>query len=106
MNLIKEFALYVVDNNIPLTRQNFEQHLKDYKKQLTDSTTTMWMCDRELSLGDYVEVRYKTGGGISGTIIELCPYIPQVKVKSGWCFHDDDTITVYRSAELTPPLNN
>lgn len=96
MNLTKSFAIYVSENRIGLNWGNVEQALSDYKKKLTSETTTLCMCGHELSIGDYVEVRYETGGGIKGKIIELCPYLPQAKVESGWCFHENDRIVAYK----------
>lgn len=55
------------------------------------------LCGKIIRLGDYVEVDYKSGGSIKGSVIELWSLKEnnhlQGRVKSGWCFHDCDTIT-------------
>jgi len=62
---------------------------------------TLFICGKELSLGDFVEVEYTSGtrmkgGRIKGKITELwSPDLDkhyQARVESGWCFHDGDLI--------------
>jgi len=64
--------------------------------------TEIRMCGYDLRLGDYVQVEYRSGGGIRGKIIEIwSPELnshEQARVESGWCFHDHDTIVVYKPA--------
>lgn len=54
------------------------------------------ICNRKISLGDWVRVRYMTGGWVEGEIIELWEpprdTTHQARVDSGWCFHQGDTI--------------
>jgi hypothetical protein len=64
--------------------------------------TEIRMCGHDLRLGDYVQVEYSGGGGVSGKIIEIwSPELnshEQVRVESGWCFHNYDTIMVHKPA--------
>ena len=53
----------------------------------------------DLRIGDYVEVEYKSGGVVKGTVTELWPEHGQARVDSGWCFHPGDTIKVHRTNE-------
>ncbi len=97
MNLTKEFTLYVKENNIDITRSNYEEHMKAFKEKLVSETTEMEMCGHELSLGDWVKVQiggdgHLSGGRLEGKIKAFYPYIPQVKLESGWCFHPADKI--------------
>ena len=97
MNLTKEFTLYVKENNIDITRSNYEEHMKAFKEKLVVETTEMEMCGYELSLGDWVKVEiggkgHLSGGRLEGKIVAFYPYLPQVKLESGWCFHPSDEI--------------
>lgn len=97
MNLTKEFTLYVKENNIDITHSNYKEHMKVFEEQLVAKTTEMEMCGHELSLGDWVEVEiggngHLSGGRLEGKIKAFYPYLPQVKLESGWCFHPSDTI--------------
>lgn len=97
------FALYVRVESIELRLDNGQEIFRQWLDKLKKETEEMTLCDHELALGDYVEVRYKTGGGISGKIIEFAPYHKQAKVESGWCFHEGDTITKHVAlADFTP----
>jgi hypothetical protein len=67
----------------------------------------IFMCGRQLKLGDFVRVHYTTGrqGWVEGKITELWDKKSganclQGRVESGWCFHDDDEIEEYRASEL------
>lgn len=97
MNLTKEFTLYIKENNIDITRSNYEEHMKAFKEKLVAETTEMEMCGYELSLGDWVKVEiggkgHLSGGRLEGKIVAFYPYLPQVKLESGWCFHPSDEI--------------
>jgi len=97
MNLTKEFTLYVKENNIDITNCNYDKHMKAFKEKLVSETTEMNMCDHELSLGDWVKVQiggngHLSGGRLEGKIVAFYPYLPQVKLESGWCFHPHDEI--------------
>ncbi len=70
---------------------------------MTGTAKETQLCGKIVKLGDYVEVDYESGGGIKGEIVELWGLKEdghlQGRVKSGWCFHDNDTITKH---ELKP----
>ena len=54
------------------------------------------ICGKKIKLGDTVKVNYSSGGSVGGEIIELWSPVEdghyQARVKSGWCFHDNDEI--------------
>lgn len=72
--------------------------MKGIAKELT-------ICGKHIKLGDYVEVDYRSGGGIRGEIVELWDgkeddsTFTQARVKNGWCFHDYDIITKHQEAQ-------
>lgn len=101
MNLTKEFTLYVKENNIDITSENYDEQIKLFKEKLVAETTEMEMCGYDLSLGDWVEVGIVSKGHLNGCRLEgkikaFYPYIPQVKLESGWCFHPNDEILVHK----------
>ena len=103
MNLTKEFTLYVKENNIDITNSNYEEQMKAFKEKLVTETTKMEMCSYKLTLCDWVKVQiggngHLSGGRLEGKIKAFYPYIPQVKLESGWCFHPDDEILVHKPA--------
>lgn len=62
----------------------------------------IFICGKLIKLGDYVEVRYKNGDRVRGEITglwspELSEGHLQARVKSGWCFHDTDTIIKHQA---------
>ncbi len=103
MNLTIDFAIYIKENNIDINKWNAEDHFKLFKQKLVSDTKEMEMCDCELSIGDFVRVEtYSNGkrtGILEGKIKELYPYIPQVKLMSGWCFHPYDKIILHTKAQ-------
>lgn len=101
MDLTKEFTLYVKENNIDITSINYYEHMKAFKEKLVAETTEMEMCDYDLSLGDWVKVEiggkgHFTGGRLEGKIVAFYPFLPQVKLENGWCFHPSDKILVHK----------
>jgi hypothetical protein len=97
MNLRKEFTSYVKENNVNITDSNYEEHIKAFKEKLVAETNQMEMCGHELSLGDWVEVEiggngHLSGGRLEGKIVAFYPFLPQVKLEGGWCFHPSDEI--------------
>ena len=56
------------------------------------------ICDHDVSVGDYVRVRYETGKRFKGAILKgritrvWGDGLVQAQVENGWCFHDHDTI--------------
>ena len=106
MDLTKEFTLYVKENNIDINRINYKEQLNLFKEKLESETTEMEMCGHELSLGDWVSVQiggsgHLSGGRLEGKINRFYPYLPQVKLESGWCFHPSDEILKHIPA-VTP----
>jgi hypothetical protein len=97
MDLTKEFTLYVKEKNIDVTRSNYNEHMKAFKEKLESETTEMEICGYNLSIGDWVKVQiggsgHLSGGRLEGKIVCFYPYLPQVKLESGWCFHPSDEI--------------
>lgn len=97
MNLTKEFVLYIKENNIDITRRNYDEHLRIFIEKSIAETTEMEMCGHHLSLGDWVKVQiggdgHLSGGILEGKIVTLYPYNLQAKLESGWCFQSYDKI--------------
>lgn len=72
---------------------------------MNGTAKTLHMCGEDLRIGDFIKVRYtrgvrQVGMEIQGKIIEM--WSPernrrcQVRLESGWCFHDHDKVLELR----------
>lgn len=65
---------------------------------MTEQPERIFICGKNIHIGDYVKVMYTTGkefkgGTIKGKVVELWDdKVLQAQVESGWCFHNHDRI--------------
>lgn len=62
------------------------------------------ICGRIVRLGDKLKVRYRSGGTIKGTVIELWSNELndhlQGRLSNQWCFHDYDEILSHNEKKI------
>lgn len=101
MDITKEFTMYIQKNNIEITSMNYDLELKKFKEKIVSECKEMEMCGYNFQIGDYVKVEiggsgHLSGGRLEGKIKEFYPYIPQIKLETGWCFHPKDEILIHK----------